>query len=87
MLQHFLSEYGYNIGKIGSYRAFQDWLCGLPSAFTVAFSYYDARKIVRDWLEQTEEESEKYDDGQVWEKYLHLITREFFAMVDKANKN
>lgn len=76
-----------NLLRYGGERGcFREWLCGLPSALTVAFSYYDARQLVREWFEQTEDEANKYDDAQVWDKYLHLITREFFAMVEKAEK-
>ena len=79
---HNLRRYG------GEWGCFREWLCGLPSALTVAFSYYDARQLVREWLEQTEDEANNYDDAQVWDKFLHLITREFFAMVEKAeNEN
>lgn len=48
---------------------------------------YEARQLVREWLEQTEDEANNYDDAQVWDKYLHLITREFFAMVEKAERS
>ena len=70
----------------GEWGCFREWLCGLPSVITVAFSYYDARQLVREWLEQTEDEANNYDDAQVRGKYLHLITREFFAMVEAAEK-
>lgn len=77
-----------NLRRYGGERGcFREWLCGLPSALTVAFSYYDARQLVREWLDRTEDEANKYDDTQVWDKYLHLITREFFAMVDKAERS
>lgn len=76
----FVSEYGYNIRRMGEYNAFKEWLCGVPSALTVDFSYYDARQIVRGWLDQTEEESARFDDVKVWEQFLHLIAREFFAL-------
>lgn len=79
--------YPYNLLRYGGERGcFREWLCGLPSALTVAFSYYDARQLVREWLEQTDDEANKYDDAHVWDKYLHLITREFFAMVEAAEK-
>lgn len=85
----FRSEFYYpeNIKRYGGERGcFREWLCGLPSVLTVAFSYYDARQLVREWLEQTEDEANNYDDAQVWDKYLHLVTREFFAMVREAEK-
>lgn len=85
----FENEYlcSYNLRRYGGkWGCFHEWLCGLPSALTVAFSYYEARQLVREWLEQTEDEANNYDDAHVWDKYLHLITREFFAMVESAEK-
>lgn len=85
----FREEYVYQYNLIrygGECGCFREWLCGVPSAFNVDFSYYAARRVVRGWFEQTEKESEKYNDSQVWEKYLHCLTREFFAMVEKAEK-
>lgn len=85
----FRAEYvnAYNMRRYGvEWGCFREWLCGLPSALTVAFSYYEARQLVREWLEQTEDEANNYDDAQVWDKYMHLITREFFAMVEAAEK-
>lgn len=82
----FRSEYGYNIRRMGEYRAFQEWLSGVPGVLTVDFSYYDVRQILRAWLDQTEAESSRFDDVKAWEHFLHLVTREFFAMVDKAER-
>lgn len=76
-----------NLRRYGSeWGCFREWLCGLPSALSIDYNYFDVRQIVREWLEQSEEESSKYDVIQVWEKFLHLVTREFFAMVEKAEK-
>lgn len=83
----FVSEYGYNIRRMGEYRAFKEWLCGVPSALTVDFCYYDVRKIMREWLDQTEEESARFDDVETWEKFLHLVTREFFALWENVRRS
>ena len=82
----FRSEYDYNIRRMGEYNAFKEWLSGVPGVLTVDFSYYDVRHILESWLDETEEESARFDDVQVWEQFLHLVTREFFAMVDKAER-
>lgn len=85
----FRSEYVYpdNLRRYGGmYGCFTEWLRGLPSALTIDFSYYDVRQIMREWLDQTEEESSRFDDMETWEKFLHLVAREFFAMVDKAER-
>lgn len=80
----FRSEYGYNIRRMGEYNAFKEWLSGVPGVLTVDFSYYDVRHILESWLDETEEESARFDDVKVWEQFLRLVAREFFAMVDKA---
>lgn len=82
----FRDEYGYNIRRMGEFRAFKEWLCGVPGVLTVDFTYYGVRQIMREWLDQTEEESSRFDDVETWEKFLHLVAREFFAMVDKAER-
>lgn len=85
----FRAEYVYpnNIRRYGSeWGCFKEWLCGVPSALNIEFCYCDVRRVVRDWFEQTEAESNRYNDNQVWEKYLHCLTREFFAMVEAAEK-
>lgn len=82
----FRSEYSNQIRRMGEYNAFKEWLSGVPGVLTVDFSYYDVRHILESWLDETEEESARFDDVQVWEQFLHLVTREFFAMVDKAER-
>lgn len=82
----FRYEYRYNIRGMGEYYAFREWLCGVPSALTVELSYYGARHILESWLEETEEESNRFDDSKMMDQFLHLVTREFFAMVDKAER-
>lgn len=71
----------------GEWGCFREWLCGLPSALSIDYNYFEVRRLVREWLEQTEDEANKYDVSQVWDKYRHLITREFFAMVEKAERD
>lgn len=82
----FRYEYRYNIRGMGEYHAFREWLCGVPSALTVELSYYGARHILESWLEETEEESSRFDDSKMMDQFLHLVAREFFAMVDKAER-
>jgi hypothetical protein len=37
----FLSEYGWNVKRVGTQMAFKEWLQGLPSVLTVPFMNYD----------------------------------------------
>ena len=49
-------------------------------------SYYDKRKIIEKWLEETPEESERYGDDTMCDLYYWLLTREFMAMVREGGK-
>lgn len=82
----FVSEYGFNIKRIGRYKAFSDWLRGLPSALSVDFYYDEERQLLKQWLQQTDAESEKYSDDKTDALYWQLLTMEFFKQYDKENK-
>lgn len=43
--------------------------------FTVWYS--EQRALLKEWLEETEEEANKYDDDQVYNTYCNLIERVF----------
>ena len=61
-------------------EAFIDWLNGLPSELTIEFTNYDILRTMREWHEQTEEESDKLDSEKVINNYRWLIFREFLAL-------
>lgn len=63
---------------------FTEYLRILPFAFE--FSYYEIKKIVADWLEETEEEMEKYSDEKAESYYHALIFREMSKLKDKGEK-
>ena len=83
----FTEEYGFMVFNVGLYDAFKGWMQGLPSCLNFAFCYCEQRQILRDWLEQSEEESEKYEDCDVCKLFYNLITREFFNMVIEHEKS
>lgn len=67
--------------KNGSnYNLFKEWLKGLPSSMNIHFTDHDIYNQLKQWFEncgETYDES-KYDS----ELYFHLITREFFKMLN-----
>ena len=65
--------------------AFKSFLQGLPGCLTVDFTYYEQRKRLQEWHEQTEAEAEKYTDAQVEAAFYWLIFREFETLC-KQNK-
>lgn len=60
--------------------AFIDFLQGLPSCLNVEFYYYNQRKALQEWHEQTDKEVGKYSDDQIATAYYWLIYREFCRM-------
>lgn len=81
ILAIFRLEYGWAVNRMGEYRAFMEWMRGLPSALHTLplLTYSEARQIVAGWLQQTEAEAARYDDTAVVDHALHLVTREIFA--------
>lgn len=63
-------------------QALIDYMMGLPGSICPAWTYYDQRLLLKEWLQQTETESEKYNDNEVADKFYHLIAREFYYMLD-----
>lgn len=83
----FKSEKQWEIDRYGLPAACKSWLQGIPSAIATAIYYYDQRAIIATWLDETQEESAKYDDSVIADTYYWLVTREFLSMVKKEMKN
>lgn len=45
----FLSEKGWHIERVGKYKAFEEWLQGLPSAFNIDFENYRILELAKEW--------------------------------------
>ena len=81
ILDVFRLEYSWAIRRMGEYNALKEWMQGLPSILSTLplCCYHDARKLVQNWLEQTDEEAARYADEQCTETALHLVARELLA--------
>lgn len=64
-------------------EAFKSFLQGQPGCLNAEFTYYAQRETLREWHEQTPEESERYTDEQVENNYYYLIYREFITLCKK----
>lgn len=62
------------------HNAVIEYLKCLPSGIRVAFYYSDERNLLKEWLQETEEEAQKYDDCEVDQLYWHLLSREILAL-------
>lgn len=79
--EKFKNTFNFKIKSMGEYRAFIEWLRGLP--LDIDYTWYNERKRIEEWFNQTPEESSKYSDDSVDNLYWQLLAREFFVLVDK----
>ena len=63
------------------YEAFKDWTQGLPSSLNCdywIYGEYNAKDILKDWLQETEEEENRY----TLEEASELVTRLLFKRIN-----
>lgn len=65
------------------YAAFQNWLMGLPSQFSVEFTNYGINQALKQWFETCGESYKEQSSDKELQTYLHLITREFNTLCKK----
>ena len=59
------------------FEMFKDWAQGLPTAFNTSYYYnVSAVDLLADWLEETDNEKEKFEESAAEEKITWLIYRE-----------
>lgn len=61
---------------------FQDWLMGLPSGFDVDYINEYITATLMNWLQQTQQEADKYDIFKQVHLYCYLIYSELQKMVE-----
>lgn len=45
--------------------------------------FSEACALLKEWLDETDEEAAKYDDQKTWDLYIHLCAREVASMLEK----
>lgn len=59
------------------FEMFKDWAQGLPSAFDTSYYYnISAVDLLADWMQETDNEKEKYSEREAEEKITWLLYRE-----------
>jgi hypothetical protein len=79
VLNTFKSEYNHMIKRVGEYKAFQEWLSGLPSVFNIDFENYKILKLAKKWKSIPKNATEKQED-KIIENWFNFITMKFFAL-------
>lgn len=67
-------------------KAFYEWLTTIPASFEVEFVTWEICKIVGSWLDETEEEIERFFDKDAMRAehiFRTLITRHFFELLNE----
>lgn len=84
----FQEEVGWMIARVGRYNAFKYWQQGLCSALP-AYNVYtqDNRKLLQEWLSESDAEADRYSDTEVDDMFLHLLFREYSCLLQKELKN
>ena len=72
--EKFHNEYGWAIPRMGENNACFEWLRGL--AINVDYMYCDIIQIMAKWLDESEEEAEKWLDKRGDTLYWQLMARE-----------
>lgn len=84
----FQAEVGWMIARDGRYNAFKYWQQGLCSALP-AYNVYtqDNRKLLQEWLSESDAEADRYSDMEVDDMFLHLLFREYSCLLQKELKS
>jgi hypothetical protein len=77
----FVSEYGYNIPRVGELNSFKEWLQGLPSVLTVPFCYSEILDIAYIHGVLDAKANEATEDGFL-NTYFDRLASAFFTLKD-----
>ena len=58
------------------FTAFEDWCRGLPSSLNTCYYLCKAVKLLGDWLEESEEEKNRFSETEAEKKITYLLFRE-----------
>lgn len=66
-----------------SFKLFDDWIRGLPTCFNGDFIYnVSAKELIKEWLEETEQEAEAYTEQEAEELAIKLLYRELIKNIN-----
>lgn len=78
----FKSEYGWNISRMGTQRAFAEWLQGLPSSFNIDYTYSDIIRLGKKWGSIPQDATERQED-KLTDNWWNFITVKTFQLMRK----
>jgi hypothetical protein len=78
----FRLEKQWHIDQVGTYKAFQEWIMGLPTVFNIEFENYKIIELAKSWGSIPQDASEKQED-KILENYWNFITSHTFQLFRK----
>jgi hypothetical protein len=82
----FQKEFGWNIERIGQYKAFQEWIQGLPSVFNIEFENYKILELAKKVGTLDKNATEEQED-RIIDNYWNFITVLTFQLFRKYKIN
>ena len=82
LMDTFRSEYGHQINRMGAFRAFVEWLQGLPSSINIAYTYSDIIDIGKNIGVLDYNASEKKED-KFTENWFPFIANNVWKLARK----
>lgn len=78
----FKKEAGWNIERVRAYKAFQEWIMGLPTAFNIEFENYKILELAKSWGSIPNNATELQED-KILDNYWNFITNHTFQLFRK----
>ena len=83
LFNRFNSEYGWNIQRVGKYKAMQEWLSGL--AINIPYTYFDIIELAKEMGSIDSNPSEALKD-RVCENYFSFMAQMVLLLEDELEE-
>ena len=84
LLNQFKAEKGHEIERVGFYKAFEEWIRGLPSCFNIEFMNYKILELAKR-LGTLNKNATESEEDKIINNYWNFITLKTFRLM-KINK-
>ena len=82
LMDTFKSEYGWSIERKGQYKAFEEWIQGLPSSFNIDFENYRILELAKAWNSIPSDATER-QEYKILANWFNFITIKTFQLFRK----
>lgn len=83
LFNRFNSEYGWNIKRVGKYKAMEEWLSGL--AINIPYTYFDIIELAKEMGSIDSNPSEALED-RVCENYFGFMAKMVLLLEDELKE-